>query len=152
MSVSALRGLPTPAPTPAGGLGQGSLTVSPRRIGSGDRVVFTVAGRPGQLAILLVSTDNSGVLVGDRELALGPDFEVLGAGLVDPLGVYVLVIRVPQFLFQQTFYFQAALTSDPLDLRGFTLTNGAILVVTGSDPSPAGLHGQEGSGEGGNSP
>lgn len=129
-----------PGPRPASGQGvtPDSLTVAPATAAPGDRVTWTVAGPPGQFAIVAYSTQNAGARAGDLALALGPDLGIVGAGQINPQGLFLLVLSVPPGLPQRTYYFQAARTTSLETLRDLSLTNGATLVV-GSTAGPGGV-------------
>ncbi len=132
------RGAPTPPP----GFGTEGLTISPTTASPGDPLTLTVVGRPGQVAIIAFSTQNSGARVGSLGLALGPDFGAVGAGPINALGVFLVTRAVPAGLPPGSYFFQAALTTDANTLRDLTLTNGVSLVVGARGSFSASVAGQ----------
>jgi len=142
VAVTAPTVVLTPTPTPPPGFGTEGLTISPTTASPGDPLTLTVVGRPGQVAIIAFSTQNSGARVGSLGLALGPDFGAVGAGPINALGVFLVTRAVPAGLPPGSYFFQAALTTDANTLRDLTLTNGVSLVVGARGSFSASVAGQ----------
>jgi YVTN family beta-propeller protein len=112
-----------------------TLTVSPATPAAGQTVTFTVAGRPGQNAVIALSRFSSGAgRFRGQDLLLGSDLAGLTGGTIGPDGRFAFSVQVPADL-TGIFHFQAAVADDASLTTGFGLTNGAAISLGGRQPA-----------------
>jgi hypothetical protein len=124
---------------------QPTMTVSPDPANPGAVVPVTITGQPGEFYALVGSSTKSGMSYGGVALEFGPDYVILGFGVIDASGS-VTVNVVPPFMTTSLdrYYLQAA-TSANSNFLPFSATPGQRIL--NADIAGAGPEGPEG-GEG----
>jgi len=148
-SVLALTGLMTIAAARQAHA-QPTLTLSADVVAPGASVSATVVGTPGQHWALIGSAVNAGVAYAGVNLAVGPDFVILGTGVMPGTGQVVVAVTPPFVgtVFDR-YYLQAASSPSagfaPLAVSAGTVVRNRDLVSAQGGPAgPAGPVGPAG--------
>lgn len=151
-SALALAGLMTMAAA-GGATAQPTLTLSADTVAPGASVTVTIAGTPGQQWALLGSAVNAGVAYAGVNLSVGPDFAILGTGVMPGTGQVVVTVTPPFVgtVFDR-YYLQAASSPSaafvPLAVSAGAVVRNRDLVPVQSGivgpPGPAGPAGPAG--------
>lgn len=147
----ALAGLMLMAAGRAGA--QPTLTLSADVVSPGASVAATITGTPGQRWALIGSAVNAGVAYAGVNLSVGPDFVILGTGVMPGTGQVVLTVTPPFVgtVFDR-YYLQAASSPSaafvPLDVSAGAVVRNRDLVPVQSGivgpPGPIGPPGPAG--------
>ncbi len=151
-SALALAGLMTMAGA-VRAVAQPTLALSADTVAPGASVTATIAGTPGQQWALLGSAVNAGVAYAGVNLSVGPDFVILGTGVMPGTGQVVVTVTPPFVgtVFDR-YYLQAASSPSaafvPLAVSAGAVVRNRDLVPVQSGivgpPGPAGPAGATG--------
>lgn len=142
-SALALAGLMTMAGA-GRAVAQPTLALSADTVAPGASVTATIAGTPGQQWALLGSAVNAGVAYAGVNLSVGPDFVILGTGVMPGTGQVVVTVTPPFVgtVFDR-YYLQAA-SSPSAAFVPLAVSAGAVVRNRDLVPVQSGLVGPPG--------